>query len=557
MRRKIFTSICLTALLSVLGASIAICALMYRELYNNMIREIETEAVYLAKGVEGEGISYLERLQGTESVDRLTWIDENGTVLYENMAEASAMDNHSGRPEVKAAIENGYGRDARESDTIGTQIFYYAIRLSDGSVFRVAKATESVWGILQTYVPYTIGICLLMIAVAMVVAKGLARKIVVPINNLNLEDPLSQEVYEELSPLMIRIARQNASIESGIHTLKAQQEEFAAITENMNEGLIVLDGNGTILTLNQTAKKVFGVKDQTEIHHNILMINRSNVIQRAVNSALSGKSEEGILNLDGRQYEIFSNPVIVSDIIKGAILLIHDVTEKQESERMRREFTANVSHELKTPLQSISGYAELLKSGMVRPEDVQGFSERIYKETSRLIRLVADIIQLSHLDEATGQAEKEPVQLKKLAQEIAAQFHEKAMRMGVEIQVSGTEGEVFGVRSILDEMIYNLCDNAVKYNRTGGSVKILIEEKNHKVILSVKDTGIGIPLESQARVFERFYRVDKSRSKSTGGTGLGLSIVKHGAIFHKAEIELESKLGEGTCIIIFFPKQEI
>lgn len=553
MKKRIFKSMGILSMLSVIITAAAVFALMYREVSVSVRSALADEAVYLAAALEQGGIEYLEALEDTDAVDRVTWIDSDGTVLYENVANAEEMENHADRPEVQEAFETGSGEDARKSDTIGIQVYYYALLLEDGTVLRVSTSADTAFGLILPYVPYVIAICVLVAVFAMVLGNWLANKIIDPINNLNLEDPLEGEPYEEISPLLVRIARQNASIEANMRALREQQEEFNAITSNMNEGLIVLDNRAQVLSLNTMARKVFEVNTEGYIHHNILRINRSAAMQKAVEAGLTAECGEEILSMGGRKYQILSNPVIYEDRLKGIILLILDVTEREILEEQRREFTANVSHELKTPLQSISGYAEILKNGMVNPEDVPRFSERIYDEARRLIQLTEDIIRISRLDEYTEAQPQEWVELRALSIEVADRLSGYAEEKGVRILVSGLPVQVLGDSSILEEMIYNLCENAVKYNKPDGTVEIHVENDAEHPKLTVSDTGIGIPEESQSRVFERFYRVDKSRSKETGGTGLGLSIVKHAAMFHRAEIDLKSRLGEGTQITVTFP----
>ena len=554
MKKKIFWDTFVIALFGVLAAVLAVTYLMYREMYTNMEQEVRTEARFLSEAVRGEGKEYLERLDENGKHNRITLIDPDGTVEYDNAAAASDMSNHLQRPEVQAAMQNGEGSDVRESDTLGEQIFYAAVLLEDGSILRVARTTDSVAGLVMIYIPYIISICIVIAGIAFLLARLLSHEIVEPINNLNLEDPLAQDIYEELSPLVSRIARQNSSIEAAMQSLKEQKEEFSAITEHMSEGLIVVDCCGLVLSINGLAKKVFDVRGDDYQNHNILRLNRSVAMQNVVETALEGHDGEGMFQRNGRTYQLLSNPVYVEEKQRGVIILLLDVTEKEAAERQRREFTANVSHELKTPLQSISGYAEILQNGMVNTEDVPRFSERIYKEAQRLIRLVEDIIQLSQLDEGPASDRKEAVPLRSLAEEVVSRLGQVAEQNVISLSVSGEDAVVMGSRQILDEMIYNLCDNGIKYNQPGGHVSVNIAlEESGSTVLSVQDDGIGIPEDSQSRVFERFYRVDKSRSKGRGGTGLGLSIVKHGAAFHGAQLKLESTLGEGTKISVIFP----
>ena len=555
MKKRIFRSMCLLSAFGVVVTTLAVAVLLYQEFYDNMQLEVQTEAEYLVKGVEQDGSVYLEEIRNKSVQNRLTWIDSDGTVLFDSETEAEALDNHLSRPEVQDAIIKGSGKNARLSGTMGQQIFYYAVRLEDGTVLRVSKTVDSVFRMVLGCVPYLVGIAVLVTGAAMLFAKRQTKRIIQPINNLDLETPMDQDMYEELSPLLLRISRQNASIEASLRALKEQKEEFQSITDHMREGLLVLDNRGSVLSINESARQIFQVQKDEVLHHNILRVSRDEAVQHSVEAALGGENGEGLVDLDGRSYQLLANPVWADGILKGCILLLLDVTERQKAEQQRREFTANVSHELKTPLQSISGYAELLQNGLVKEADVPRFSERIYKEASRLMALVEDIIRLSQLDEGQEEMEKKPVELFTLAKEVGARFQENACQKEVTLTVAGRPAKVCGSRRILEEMIANLCDNAVKYNRAGGTVEVWVEPLEDGTVLTVEDTGIGIPEESRSRVFERFYRVDKSRSKETGGTGLGLSIVKHGAQYHHADLKLISELGKGTRITIRFPKE--
>ncbi len=554
MKKRVFRSMSLLAILAIVVTTLAISILIYREFYQSMEDEVRSEAAYLAAGVEGQGVDYLNRIQQQYGDTRLTWIAADGNVLFDSAAEEERLDNHLERPEVQQALRNGTGQEARLSSTMGQQNFYYAVRLADGTVLRVAKTVESVFGMMVSGIPYLAGIVLCAVLLSLILARRQTQRIIEPLNDLDLENPLEEESYEELAPLLHRISKQKHSIEEGMQALQDQKKEFQDITDHMKEGLLVLDNQGSVISMNASASQIFQVAGEDAVHHNVLRVSRNEILQRAVEKALGGENGEGLMALRGRIYQVLTTPIWTEGSLKGATLLLLDVTERQEAEQQRREFSANVSHELKTPLQSISGYAELLKNGMVSPGDIPRFSEKIYKEASRLMTLVQDIINLSQLDEGGGGAEKQPVELLALAQEISSRFQEIAEQKQVQLAVSGRPGTISGNRRILEEMISNLCDNAVKYNRPGGRVEIAVRPEKRSVLLSVTDTGIGIPEESQSRVFERFYRVDKSRSKETGGTGLGLSIVKHGAQYHQANLQLASELGKGTRITVRFPR---
>lgn len=553
MRRRIFGSMYLLVLITVLLSSLLISGLMYHKFFNLMKQEIKNEAGYIGVATEMEGIGYLTAVKNTVNFNRITLIASNGTVLFDNTAPAENLDNHGDRPEVKAALEQGFGEATRLSDTLGSQTFYYALRLTDGTVLRIANTMDSIYKTAFNGLSYMVLIILVTLIVAMLLANWQTQKIVEPINNLDLGDPMSNQVYDELAPLLTRIAKQNQELEKKMGQLRLRQEEFMAITGNMREGLIVLNVKGAVLSINQSAMRIFGVKHDAWLHKHILTLNRSMPVQIAVEKGLSGISWEEMLEFGGRQYQLMANPVGANGIVGGAVLLILDVTEKQAAEQMRREFSANVSHELRTPLTSISGYAEIMKNGLVKQEDLPRFSERIYIEANRLITLIEDIMQLSRLDENKQELPWEEVDLLALAQEVSDRLTPQAQSKGVEFTVLGERTIMYGARQILEEIVYNLCDNAIKYNREKGQVTVNLGRLAKEVVLTVTDTGIGIPREHHARVFERFYRVDKSHSKNTGGTGLGLSIVKHGVLYHKGKIQLESEVGKGTRVTVRFP----
>lgn len=557
MKKRIYRSMLLLALITILFTSVLITGVIYREFYRRMQQEIRNEALFLATSFNQNGELDFSRLADEGNSSRITWVARDGTVLFDNMAEAENMENHGNRPEIIEALRNGTGEAVHLSKTLGDQTFYRAVRLKDGTVLRVSTTINSVFKSVFGLVPYIVLILLPVLPLILLIANLLTEKIVIPLNKLNLEDPLANEVYDELSPLLSRMARQNQEIEKQFKKLQEKQEEFNAITENIREGIIILNSKGRILSINKSAAAIFEVNLTDSINKHLSTVNRSTALQKAVESAMGGHSYEDTFAKGQHIFHLLASPVKGDHPVQGVILFILDITEKQNAEKMRREFSANVSHELKTPLTSIQGYAELMKNGMVKPEDIPVFSERVYNEARHLINLVEDTIELSRLDEKNVQFPVEKVDLLALAREAAERLAPLALEKKIGISVSGEKAIVSGVRPILEEMVYNLCDNAIKYNNEKGSVEVKVCSSVEEVILTVTDNGFGIPREHQNRVFERFYRIDKSHSRDTGGTGLGLSIVKHGAEFHNARIQLSSEPGKGTTVAVIFKRQRI
>ena len=553
MREKIFLNMCLTALITVLLATVLTTVVYYSDFAGHMEDEVRETADSIKPAVEQLGAGYLESLKNPKN--RLTLIDGDGTVLYDSQADAAAMENHGDREEVREALASGAGEVTRMSDTIDEKTYYYAVKLTDGQVLRIASTTDTVFAALFSVLPWIVGSALLAVAVTALLSSYLTKRIVAPINQLDLEHPEENLTYDEISPLLTKISKQNQAIAAQMRSLKEKQEEFTAITENMSEGFLVLDHHTDILSYNTSALRLLGCPDASaDGRESALTLNRSASFRSVVDGALSGKRSQQLLRENGRCCQVLGNPVLRDGEVVGAVVVILDITEREERENLRREFTANVSHELKTPLTSISGFAEIMQNGMVKPADVPRFAGNIYTESQRLISLVDDIMRLSRLDEEDVQLPSEDLDLLALAQDVARRLEPAAKEQGLTVAVRGS-GSIRGVRSIVDEMVYNLCDNAVKYNRKGGSVTITVTEGPREVTLSVADTGIGIPAADRERVFERFYRVDKSHSKEIGGTGLGLSIVKHGAAFHNAQVRLESQEGKGTTVTLTFPRR--
>ncbi len=548
MTKKIFRSIIL-AVIAVLFLSFSVVTLL---LYNNFsdvsTTQLSDELSLAVKGVEVSGEEYLKELNSKNY--RLTWVDTDGTVIFDTEAELSSMDNHKAREEITEAFESGVGESERYSDTLTLKMIYRAEKLSDGTVLRISATQDSVVALLIDVLFPMIIIMLLAIVLSAFLARWLSKSIVKPLNTIDLENPADNDVYDELTPMLAKINKQHKQISQQMKELKRKADEFEQITSSMNEGLVLLDKTGVIISMNSAARKLFGT-DENSVGQNFLTVDRSLKMSRAVEDALSGKHSEFREQRGGSEYQFGVNTIESGGKTIGAVIICFDVSETAFAERNRQEFTANVSHELKTPLQSIIGSAELLENGLVKPEDTQRFIGNIRKEATRLVSLINDIIRLSQLDENIESA-KEETDLLSLANEVKDVLTSSAAKKKVEISVSGESCKMQGVRRYLYEIIYNLCDNAIRYNNEGGKVSVCIKKENNNIVLSVSDNGIGIPLEHQARIFERFYRVDKSHSKETGGTGLGLSIVKHAVMYHGGKIKLDSAVGNGTTVKVIF-----
>ena len=551
MAAKIFKN-AMTVGLAVFLLSVALfMGMLYQYFGDQLTRELATEAAMVAQGVETTGRDYLDTLNVSS---RVTWVDKDGTVLYDNTADAASMENHADREEIREAMLGSQGTARRESATLAQRTIYVAQRLEDGTVIRLAGQQHTVVRLLLSMVQPILLILVVTMALAAVLSARLSRGIIRPILELDLEHPEEHNaVYDELSPLLTRIRRQNDTIQHQIELLRQRRQEFTALTENMSEGFLLLDHKGRVLSYNTGALKLLGAQAPAE-EANVLTLDRSDPFRQVVSQVLEGKRCQGRLERGGRSLQLLADPVFRDEVCAGAVLVLLDVTEKEQGEQMRREFTANVSHELKTPLTSISGMAEIMKDGLVRPEDIKGFAADIYKESQRLIHLVEDIIHLSRLDEGGANLQKGEVALLELSRTVGDRLRPMAEQKEVTVEITGQEQTILGISSMIEEMIYNLLDNAIKYNRPGGKAMVKVSGEKDWAVVSVQDTGIGIPEEDRNRVFERFYRVDKSHSKEIGGTGLGLSIVKHAAALHNAQVELDSAPGKGTTVCLRFPK---
>ena len=529
----------------------AVMGILYRNFDGQMRKELSKEAAYLEYGVEQQGVDYLKNIKDKSA--RITYIDQDGTVLFDNEADVSEMKNHSDRTEFQKAEKYGAGESSRYSDTLSEKTIYYALRLKDGTVLRVSGTQDSVLALVENLIFPLCGLLCLMLILSGIMASAISKRIVKPINELDLESPEENRIYEELSPLLSKIHRQNREIENQLELAKQQQEEFALITENMQEGLIVIDKYTMILSANSSAWNLFHI-DRVCQGESVYCLDREEEFRHAIEQVLSGEHTELVLKLNGSDIQLIANPVIRDKKTEGAVVLLVNVTEKLERESLRREFSANVSHELKTPLTSISGFAEIMQGGLVKNEDIPKFAGRIYKESQRLLQLVEDVIQISQLDEEKTSYVWEPVDVYQVCKNAFESLKEKAKRLNVHLYICGERMKMEAVRTLLEEAIYNVCDNAIKYNRNDGSVSVFLTQTAQEIQIVVKDTGVGIPKEDQDRVFERFYRVDKSHSKEIGGTGLGLSIVKHAVGALKGSVILRSEEGNGTEICMKFPK---
>ena len=544
MTSKIFRSTVFVAVVVLLCSLGIVIGVLYNHFTSVQVQQLKDELSLAVTGTEQYGNAFLENVEADRF--RVTWIDTDGTVLFDTQVDQTTMENHADREEIREAYETGTGSAVRNSSTLTEQTYYEALRLTDGTVLRISTNQASAWALMMDLLWPIMLIAVLAIGLSLLLARRMAKNIVEPMNNLDLEHPLSNNTYEELSPLLRRINQQHLQIDAQMRKLQRKTDEFIQITSHMQEGLVVLDKETHIRSINSAAMKVFGAEESC-VGSSFFQVNRSNALRQALNDALDKGHGSVIQELEGRIYRFDMSSIQSDGNLLGAVILAVDVTESQNAEQMRREFSANVSHELKTPLQGIIGSAELLESGMVKAEDTPRFVGHIRKEASRLVNLIEDIIRLSQLDEGV-ELPAEQVDMLTLAEDVKEILAPSAAEKRVSISVSGAGFTVMGVRRMLHEVIYNLCDNAIKYNTPGGSVNIHAEND----CLVVSDTGIGIPAEHKDRIFERFYRVDKSHSKASGGTGLGLSIVKHAVAYHNAQIELESTPGKGTTITIQF-----
>ena len=551
MTKRIFKAICAASLGVFVVTMLLIMGVLYNYFSSVQQQQLKAQTALAVRGVEQLGMDYF---QGLEADDlRITWIGAGGDVLYDSVTDSGSMENHLQREEIRQALAEGFGESSRYSSTLMKQYLYSARRLSDGTVLRLSISHNTILVLLLGMLQPILIVIAVALVLSFLLASRLSKRIVEPMNKLNLDEPLENEGYDELSPLLRRIYSQQQHLKAQEATLARKQNELDAIVGHLEEGMILLDQDCKVITANQSALHLMDVRNPKVAGISLLSLNRNLELQEAVRQAMEGSSVTKKTTMHGRTIRIQAAAVGREQEMSGVAVVLFDITQSEQAEQRRREFTANVSHELKTPLQSISGYSELMKCGMTKPEDVQPFAQRIYSETQRLISLVEDIINLSHLDEGDSYDWKQ-VDLFAVAREVVGSLRDVAAGKGVVLTLEGNAAMIRGIPELVRQVIYNLCDNAIKYNRPGGSVTVTVSQEDGCALLTVKDTGIGIPEGEQDRIFERFYRVDKSRSKEVGGTGLGLSIVKHAALLHNAKIQVDSRLGEGTTIRVRFPK---
>ena len=559
MKQRILKQVSALVFCSVVVTFIVVTMALYTQFGQFMQETVKEEADYLRMILDSNEDIHLEaEIENLNFVSRVTLLDANGTVLYDSENDETIMENHGNRPEVMDAQTYGSGEVLRYSDTLNRQTFYYAVQLKDGNILRIARTTDSILVFLQSGIGIMLVILGVVLLFAFYIVQKQTEKLIEPINHLDLEHPLRDVAYEELRPLLVRVDDQNRQIKHQVRELKERHEEYLAITENMKDGLVMATQT-EVLSINKAAQILFQVQKEECLRKPISSVSRNKDLINALNRALEGTYNETVLQVRGRSYQLLANPVSISGKIYGAVILVWDVTEKKEAEKLRREFSANVSHELKTPLMSISGYAELIKNGMVQERDIPEFAGRIHQEANRLTALVQDIIQLSKLEDGAQTFPMESVNIYEMTQDIFKDLEYSAKKKGVTMALHGGSAEITGVRHVLYEMLFNLMDNGIKYNVENGWMNVRVWTTLEHIYWQVQDGGIGIAPEEQERVYERFYRVDKSHSRQsdTGGTGLGLSIVKHGAVMHQASITTESQPGKGTTITLAFPKEYI
>ena len=553
MKKKLLLYSCLLAAIAIILTAALINVTVYRDFNDNMRETVRLNATNISQAYDMFGLDYLETVESDSSTYRVTLVSPSGEVLFDTAADAESLANHADRPEIIAANAEGSGESTRYSETLSLETYYYAIQQADGNILRVAMTMDSVYASLLAMLPLMLLIAAVVFILSLIFASWQSKRIIKPINELDLDHPAENDVYPELAPLLLRLQKQNEMIAGQMAKLRQAQNEFAEITNHMREGFLVIDDKEEVLSYNKSALTLLDVTDIEEGPQHILSLNRSESLRETLDKVLAGESAECLLEIAERKVRLLANPVIDSGRVQGAVLLLRDTTEQEEREKLRREFTANVSHELKTPLTSISGYAEIIANGLARPEDVQRFAGSIYDEVQRLISMINDIIKLSRLDEEEGLPQRQQIDLAELTTTVCERLQSEADKRDVKIVLQLVPCSIRGVGQVLEEMVYNLVDNAIKYNREHGQVTVTLVEQGSEAVLTVSDTGIGIPESEQERVFERFYRVDKRHSDAVPGTGLGLSIVKHGAMVHRAKITVESTVGKGTSVEIRFP----
>lgn len=551
MKKRIYSNVLSLSILTIVLIVITFVYTLNQSLRTQIKKEIQSESEFIAAACDlvGDTESFLRKI-GNDMELRITWISRDGTILYDNQAAADKMENHLSRPEIQEAIKKGTGTAIRDSKSLLLETYYYAAQLADGSFLRLACENKSVIQTFSKVFPLLLMIAAMILFFAVLIAHRLSKSIATVINEIDLKKPMENVPFHELLPLLGRLEHQNKRVKEQMANLLEQERKFNTITQNMNEGLILLDMDLRIIFMNNSCRRLFDTPGIDYTGKRIYQFNRSEAMQDTVKAALQGKSSSSELKMNEKQVQFFGNPVIEEERIMGVVLFVLDITEKQKGERHRKEFSANVSHELKTPLTSILGYAELMKNQMVRPDDIPVFSGKIYEEAARLLTLVNDIIKISRLDEKDIHQSKELVDLYGMAKETVQELRQVAEKQSVQISLEGNKVIIIAVPQMIRDLIYNLCENAIKYNVENGKVNVRVYEEDGHPVLCVSDTGIGIPMKYQERIFERFYRIDKSHSKQTGGTGLGLSIVKHVVEYQGGYIELHSDEKGGTTITV-------
>lgn len=550
MTGKVFRYIAIVAVFVFLASSFLFMGVLYSYFTTLQVAQMKEHAALISRGIDLNGEDYFDGVMAEEY--RITWMDADGTVMYDNKVSADRMDNHLQREEIREALDTGEGESSRYSTTLMERMLYVAQRLDDGSILRLADSQRSILGLLLGMIRPLLVIAVIALALSIVIAYQLSKRIIQPINALDLDAPTEEEVYEELKPFLNRIQDQKKQISLQQESLRQRKEEFETVTKNLPEGMLLMDAEGKIISLNQAAADFLNIGIRSA-GRNVNEVRGMEKLIPFIERSLEGSQEETTISTDQKEYQAIISPVLSDQKVTGVTILILDMSEKKKAELIRREFTANVSHELKTPLQTISGNAELLSGGYVPPERVPEFAHKIHDESQRMIALVEDIIELSQLDEGGALLQKEEVDLYAIAEMTISNLTQTAEQAGVTLALEGYSVIMTGIPQLLQSMTYNLCDNAIKYNKPGGSVKVRVYSNENEACLSVVDTGIGIPKEHQDRIFERFYRVDKSHSREVGGTGLGLSLVKHAVKAHKGSLQLDSTPGQGTEITVLFP----
>ena len=549
MTKRIFRSIFTVAAVILLASFVLITGVLYEYFSNKQVDQLNMQTHLAAQGLEAAGEDYLSDMD--LSGCRLPWIAADGTVLYDSQAEQSGMENHADREEVRQALKTGHGESMRYSTTLMERQLYSADRLSDGTVVRISDTQYTPLTLILGMIQPVIIIALIALLLSLLLASRMAKRIVKPLNEMSLDNAEKIETYPELAPLTDKLKSQQNQLREQEKELRRRRDEFDAATGSMTEGLVLLNEQGSVLSINKAATKALDIGRYC-IGKDIRALSEEPRLRETVEKALGGEHGEAHITLGGVSYRLYASPVASGDRVAGAALLMLDTTEKEKAEQLRREFSANVSHELKSPLHTISGCAELLANGIVKPEDVPHFLSQIQSESKRMIALIEDIIKLSHLDEGAEDMQREDVDLLSVARREAGNLSQAAEDAGVTLTVSGESAVINGIPQLLAAIVHNLCENAIKYNHPGGFARVNVRREGKKTLLTVEDDGIGIPPEEQQRIFERFYRVDKSHSKEVGGTGLGLSIVKHAAALHNARISVVSAPDRGTTITLAF-----